>query len=83
MITPGKNGKWHITNPGSILAFLNADWRDFESTPAKQESPDHAITLFDFHRLLSGTGWKITHRKRFQIISLNWSVMRQTLGFRN
>jgi hypothetical protein len=25
----------------------------------------------------------MTRRKRFQIISLNWSVMRQTLGFRN
>jgi hypothetical protein len=50
------------TRPGAILAFLNADWRDFESTPAKQESPDRAITLFDFHRLLSETGWKLTHR---------------------
>jgi hypothetical protein len=50
------------TRPGAILAFLNADWRDFESTPAKKESPDHAITLFDFHGLLSETGWKITHR---------------------
>jgi len=50
------------TRPGAIMAFLNADWRDFESTPAKQESPDRAITLFDFHRLLSETGWKLTHR---------------------
>jgi plasmid maintenance system antidote protein VapI len=50
------------TRPGAIMAFLNADWRDFESTPAKQESPDRAITLFDFHALLSETGWKLTHR---------------------
>jgi plasmid maintenance system antidote protein VapI len=50
------------TRPGAILAFLNADWRDFESIPAKKESPDHAITLFDFHRLLSETGWQLTHR---------------------
>jgi ABC-type multidrug transport system fused ATPase/permease subunit len=41
---------------------FGTDWRDFESTPAKKESPDHAITLFDFHGLLSKTGWKLTHR---------------------
>jgi hypothetical protein len=57
------------THPGAILAFLNADWRDFESTPAKQESPDHAITLFDFHGLLSETGWKLTHRIEYPLSS--------------
>ncbi len=41
---------------------LNADWRDFESTPAVQEKPENAITLFDYHGLLSETGWKTTHR---------------------
>jgi DNA-binding XRE family transcriptional regulator len=50
------------TKPGTILAFLNADWRDFESTPAIQEKPDNAVTLFDYHTLLSDTGWKTTHR---------------------
>jgi transcriptional regulator with XRE-family HTH domain len=38
------------------LAFLNADWRNFESTPAAQESPNHAVTLFDYHDLLTQTG---------------------------
>jgi hypothetical protein len=46
----------------SRIAFLNADWRDFESTPASKERPDNSITIFDYHRLLTGTGWKITHR---------------------
>jgi hypothetical protein len=35
------------TRPGTILAFLNADWRNFESTPAAQETPDQAVTQFD------------------------------------
>ena len=44
------------------MAFLNADWRDFQSTPALIENPDTSITIFDYHRLLSKTGWKVTHR---------------------
>ncbi len=44
------------------MAFLNADWPDFESTPASKENPDKSITIFDYHRLLSKTGWKTTHR---------------------
>jgi hypothetical protein len=30
------------TRPGTTLAFLNADWRNFESTPAAKETPDQA-----------------------------------------
>jgi len=48
--------------PTTSMAFLNADWRDFESTPALKEKPDKSITIFDYHRLLSKTGWKVTHR---------------------
>ncbi|MBW2558596.1 MAG: MerR family transcriptional regulator [Deltaproteobacteria bacterium] len=44
------------------MAFLNADWRDFESTPASKEKPDKSITIFDYHRLLSKTGWETIHR---------------------
>ncbi|WP_299984051.1 MerR family transcriptional regulator, partial [Desulfobacula sp.] len=44
------------------MAFLNADWRDFESTPASKEKPDKSITIFDYHRILTKTGWKVTHR---------------------
>jgi len=36
--------------------------RDFESTPASKENPDNSITIFDYHRVLSKTGWKVTHR---------------------
>ncbi len=48
--------------PTTSMAFLNADWRNFESTPASKEKPDKSITIFDYHRLLSKTGWKVTHR---------------------
>lgn len=27
-----------------------------------KEKPDKSITIFDYHRLLSKTGWKVTHR---------------------
>ena len=50
------------TKPTTSLAFLNADWRDFESTPAAEEKPDKAITIFDYHSLLSETGWKTIFR---------------------
>jgi hypothetical protein len=50
------------TNPGASLAFLNADWYDFESTPAAQEDPGRSITIFDYHRLLTQTGWKVIRR---------------------
>ena len=50
------------SKPTTSMAFLNADWRDFESTPASKEKPDKSITIFDYHRLLSKTGWEVTHR---------------------
>jgi len=50
------------TKDTSRIALLNADWRDFESTPALKENSDNAITIFDYQRILSQTGWNITHR---------------------
>jgi len=44
------------------IAFLNDDWRDFQSTPALKENSDNSISMFDYHRILSETGWKMTHR---------------------
>jgi len=44
------------------IAFLNADWRDFQSTPALKENPKNSITIFDYYKILSATGWKVTHR---------------------
>lgn len=46
---------------GGRLAFLNADWRDFQSTAALDENPTNAITMFDYGKLITGAGWEITH----------------------
>jgi hypothetical protein len=42
--------------PTTSMAFLNADWRDFESTPASKEKPDKSITIFDYYRILTKPG---------------------------
>ena len=59
------------TKQTTRMAFLNADWRDFESTPALKETPDKSITVFDYHRVLSKTGWKVTHRIECPLYPLN------------
>ena len=43
------------------MAFLNADFRDFQSSPAMDEDPENAILVFDYMKLLEKCGWKITH----------------------
>jgi hypothetical protein len=46
---------------GTRMAFLNADWRDFQGTPAVDEAHYEAITLLDYADLLKRNGWNITH----------------------
>ena len=55
---------WDQWNFNECDERFGADWpgRDFESTPASKEKPDKSITIFDYHRLLSKTGWEVTHR---------------------
>ena len=48
--------------PDGRIAFLNADWRDFQHTAARKESPEKAITIFDYHHVLDKAGWEVTHR---------------------
>ncbi len=43
------------------IAFLNADWRDFQGLAAREESPSRTISLLDYAGLLKRSGWKITH----------------------
>ena len=49
---PGK-GTWPIAKKPDLIFF---------DPPAAKEKPDKSITIFDYHRLLSKTGWQITHR---------------------
>ena len=43
------------------LAFINADWRDFQNKPAAEESGKGAILIDDYIRILNKTGWQHTH----------------------
>ena len=43
------------------LAFINADWRDFQNKPAAEESREGSILIDDYLRILNKTGWQHTH----------------------
>lgn len=44
---------------GAWLAFLNADWYDFQSTPAVSEDASRAITVLDYAELMDMAGWQV------------------------
>ena len=43
------------------MAFINADWRDFQSTPAREELRGNSIMIDDYLRILNKSGWEHTH----------------------
>ena len=43
------------------MAFINADWRDFQNTPAKNETRVNSILINDYLRILDQSGWEETH----------------------
>ncbi len=43
------------------LAFINADWRDFQGIPAKNEIRANAILIREYLRILEQSGWEETH----------------------
>ena len=43
------------------MAFINADWRDFQNTPAKQETRVNSILINDYLRILNQSSWQETH----------------------
>ena len=49
------------TKKSARLAFLNADWRDFQNKPARDETPDGSILVDDYLNMLGKTGWQRTH----------------------
>ena len=49
------------SKPSTLMAFLNADFRDFQGIPAVDENPDNAILMFTYAKLLETCGWKVTH----------------------
>ena len=47
--------------PNARLAFLNADWGEFQRVSALEEDPDQSILLCDYMDIMRRSGWKITH----------------------
>ena len=43
------------------MAFTNADWRDFQNTPAKSETRGNSILIGDYLQILNKGGWQETH----------------------
>jgi len=69
------------------LAFLNADWRDFQGISALEENPEQAIFLLDYAELLRSAGWDITHlvdcplsTQRFHANMVKGMQKKRTLG---
>jgi hypothetical protein len=46
---------------GTRFAMINADWRDFQGTPAMEETHRSSILITDYCGLLEKTGWGISH----------------------
>ena len=57
------------------LAFINADWRDFQNKPAVDEDREASILIDDYLRILNKTGWQHTH-----IIQAPMSTQRFSAG---
>ncbi len=46
---------------GTQMAFINADWRDFQSTPAREELRSNSILIDDYLNIINKNGWEHTH----------------------
>ena len=69
------------------LAFINADWRDFQGKPAAEESGKGAIMIDDYLRILNKTGWHHTHiiqapmsAQRFSAVVVSAMQKKRILG---
>ena len=69
------------------LAFINADWRDFQNKPAAEESHEGAILIDHYLRILNKTGWQHTHiiqapmsAQRFNAVVVSAMQKKRTLG---
>jgi len=69
------------------LAFINADWRDFQNKPAAEESHEGAILIDDYLSILNKTGWQHTHiiqapmsAQRFSAVVVSAMQKKRILG---
>jgi len=51
----------HCTKKTTRLAFINADWRDFQNKSALDETAEDSILIDDYLKVLNKTGWQRTH----------------------
>ena len=49
------------TKKSTQMALINADWRDFQGTPARNEVRANAILIKEYLRILEQSGWEETH----------------------
>ena len=49
------------TKKSTLMAFINADWRDFQGTPAMDEARDNSILIDDYLGIIKKSGWQHTH----------------------
>ncbi len=69
------------------LAFINADWRDFQGKPAIDETGKDDILIDDYLWILRKTGWRRTHiiqapmsSERFSAIVVSAMQKKKILG---
>ena len=69
------------------LAFINADWRDFQNKPAAEESGKGSILIDDYLKILNRTGWQYTHiiqapmsAQRFSAVVVSAMQKKRILG---
>jgi len=69
------------------LAFINADWRDFQNKPAAEESHGESILMDDYLKILNKTGWWHTHiiqapmfAERFTAVVVSAMQKKRILG---
>ena len=51
----------HNSKNSTKMALINADWRDFQNTPAKDETRVNSILINDYLGILNKSGWEETH----------------------
>ncbi len=75
------------TRKTTRLAFINSDWRDFQSCPALNEEAQNAILLTDYYKILERSGWELTHiiqaplsSERFNAITVSAMQEKKILG---
>ncbi|NLD38998.1 MAG: ParB N-terminal domain-containing protein, partial [Desulfatiglans sp.] len=72
------------------FAMVNADWRDFQSTPAMDEIRKNAIMIDDYLNAFKNGGWEMTHfiqapmsSERFQANVVAAMQKKRILGVTN